>query len=343
MSFPDMTRPSWDFRRGPAAARVLVALGVEHGLDETAALAATGLAPAALDDRATLVEAAQELAIARNLIVALGDPPGLGAAAGKRYTLGMLGVWGFALLSSPTVRDVLVLGTRYAALSFAFIRPRYDEDARRACVELDDGEIPSDVRAFFVERELAKLATLLPTVLGSPEGVVFETRLDGARGGALRRALPGVQLRLGRPSHSVTMPAARLGESLPQSDRDAARSLEQQCRELLDRRRRAGPVAARVRGRLLARPADMPDMATVAREIAVDERTLRRRLREEGTTFRAIVDEVREMLATEFLTTAGLTIDETAARLGYHDAAGFSRAFTRWTGARPGALRAGSR
>jgi AraC-like DNA-binding protein len=141
---------------------------------------------------------------------------------------------------------------------------------------------------------------------------------------------------LGCADHAIVAPAARLDEPLPQSDPDAASVVEQQCRELLDRRRRAGPVSGRVRAALLTHPADMNDMQRIARELAVEERTLRWHLSMEGTTFRAPVDEVRETLATELLATARLTIQETADRLGYHDAASFSRAYKRWTGKRPG-------
>ncbi len=332
--------PSWDFRRGPAAARVLVELGIDHGVPAEHALAGSGLTAATLQDPETQIEAGQELAIARKLIALLGDRPGLGAQAGRRYTLGTLGVWGFALLTSPTIRDLLRLGTHYAALSFAFITPVYEETASEARVVFDDAEIPPDVRDFFVERELAKLATLMPVVLGQLAPVSFETRFDGDRGAALRKALPGVALSLGRAQHAIALPAAALARPLPQADRDAARALEQQCRVLLDRRRRLSGVAARVRGRLLAHPGEVTDMARVAAELAVDERTLRRHLSAEGTSFRALADEVREALAQELLTAAGLTVEETAHRLGFHDAAGFSRAFKRWTGTTPGTLRA---
>jgi AraC-like DNA-binding protein len=117
--------------------------------------------------------------------------------------------------------------------------------------------------------------------------------------------------------------------------------VEQQCRELLARRRRGGAVSARVRAALLVRSAAMGDMPRIARELSVDERTLRRHLAQEGTNFRALIDDVRQVLATELLREAGLTIQDTADRLGYHDAASFSRAYKRWTGLRPGDARAG--
>jgi len=41
-------------------------------------------------------------------------------------------------------------------------------------------------------------------------------------------------------------------------------------------------------------------------------------------------------VADELLVSAGLTVSEVAYRLGYHDAAGFTRAYKRWTGTTPG-------
>lgn len=337
LSIPDMAA-SWDHLRGPSAARILVALAAEHGIDAARALAGTGLRPDDLERPDTVVEAAVELTIARTLLRAAGDAPGLGLQAGARYTVGSLGVWGFALLTSPTVADLVRLGVRYAALSFAFIRPVATETAAGIRVVLDDREIPDDVRAFFVERELAKLATLLPVTIADPAGVTFETRFTGARAAALRAVVPGI--RTGAADHALTVARHRLDDPLPQADPASARALEAQCAALLDERRRRSGVAARVRAQLLARPGELVPMTAVAAELAMDERTLRRHLTAEGTSFRELADEVRETLAVELLTTGGLTVEEAAHRLGFHDAAGFSRAVRRWTGRTPGQLKA---
>jgi AraC-like DNA-binding protein len=343
MSLSDMsvamaqTRPSWDFRRGTAGARILVELARDRGIGAEHVLAATGLTAPELADPDALIEAGQELAIARNLLAALGNQPGLGVEAGQRYTIGSLGIWGFALLTCPTVGDLLRLGTHYAALSFAFIHPRYELIDGGARVVLEDHEIPEDVRAFFVERELAKLSTLAPVVQDSLDGFSLETRFDGVRGRMMRERLPYLPLHVGREVHALVC-RKPLDEPLPQSDQVTALALEHGCQELIDRRRRVGAFATRVRARLLVRPREMAEMDEIASELGVDERTLRRRLSAEGTSFRALVNDVRETLATELLTTGGLTVEGTAERLGYHDASGFSRAYTSWTGRRPGAV-----
>ncbi|WP_371859775.1 helix-turn-helix domain-containing protein [Nocardia uniformis] len=76
-------------------------------------------------------------------------------------------------------------------------------------------------------------------------------------------------------------------------------------------------------------------MAAAARALDISERTLHRRLADEHTTFRAIVNEVRETLAVELLA-EGLTVETVARHLGYADAAAFTHAYRRWRGKPPG-------
>lgn len=341
LSFADMTMhattaaPAWDHPRGPAAARILVELGGERGVSESACLAGTGLSAARLADPGTQVEAGQELAIARNLIRHLGDQPGLGADAGCRYTLGTLGVWGFAMMTSPTVRELIRLGLRYAELSFAFIRPIFTEDAREAAVVFADEEIPADVRAFFVERELAKIATMMPLATGLSSAVRIETAFTGDCAAALRDRMPGVDLRTGEPLHRIVFDRSILDAALPQADPVTARELEQQCVQLLEQRRKRRGVAGHVRALVLAELDDSPTMESIAAQLHVVPRTLRRQLEEEGTSFRELIDEVRATIADQLLAVDGLTLAHVADRLGYHDAAGFTRAYRRWTGTTP--------
>jgi AraC-like DNA-binding protein len=80
----------------------------------------------------------------------------------------------------------------------------------------------------------------------------------------------------------------------------------------------------------------------ICRALAVSRQTLHRRLREEGTTFVALHDDARHQVADGLLREGGITIDALAARVGFSEAAAFSRAYKRWTGRRPGeVMRAG--
>lgn len=75
----------------------------------------------------------------------------------------------------------------------------------------------------------------------------------------------------------------------------------------------------------------------VARELGLSRQTLYRRLKEEGTTFEALLDGVRRRLAVKLIR-EGASVKDAAYRLGFSDPAAFSRAFKRWTGSSPSAM-----
>jgi AraC-like DNA-binding protein len=73
----------------------------------------------------------------------------------------------------------------------------------------------------------------------------------------------------------------------------------------------------------------------VARAFGCSRQTLYRRLKADGVTFAALLDTLRRRLALRFVREQGLSVKETAYRLGFSDPAAFSRAFKRWTGTSP--------
>jgi AraC-like DNA-binding protein len=79
-------------------------------------------------------------------------------------------------------------------------------------------------------------------------------------------------------------------------------------------------------------------MQIVADELHIDPRTLRRRLVSEGTSFRALLDEVRRKLAIELLE-QDIPVEQIAKQLGYAETANFTHAFKRWEGVAPSYLR----
>jgi AraC-like DNA-binding protein len=76
-------------------------------------------------------------------------------------------------------------------------------------------------------------------------------------------------------------------------------------------------------------------MKGVAGALALGERTLRRRLAAEGTSFQGLLDEVRISLARRLLATGSLDVGQVAHRLGYAEPASFIHAHRRWHGRTP--------
>ncbi|MFB7716815.1 AraC family transcriptional regulator ligand-binding domain-containing protein [Nocardia sp. NPDC056100] len=337
-----MARPSWDFPRSPAALRGLLATAAVHGATTAECLRGTGLDITVLDiDQ--LIRADQELAVARNLLVRLGDHPGLGVEAGLHYNLTSMGMLGYAMLSSRTVREAITVGIDYLALSSAFVRFDLAEADDQAVLTIDDSEIPADIRPFLVERDLASVLQVAFVSFSSVlpiESLSVALRLDAQRcarlteySGGLMRATPDTAVTRIRFARTL------LDQPLSGADEETLRACLRQCESILDGRRRRSGLSAVVRARLLADPRAMPSIAGLAEELGLSQRTLRRRLIDEQTSYRALVDEVREGLAMELLTTTQLSIEQIAHRLGYSETAAFTHAFARWRGAPPGSFR----
>jgi len=321
---------------------MIVEVAVANEVSERDCLRGTGLSPADLIDSDRTVEASQELAVARNLIGLLGPVPGLGMQTGRRYTLGSAGILGFALLSSPTMRDAITVALRYVALTSAFVHLTVEETGERSVIVLDDRDIPADVRTFLVERDLAAVGQIVPVLVGTDfpfAEVTVELRLDAMHCRALSGMFLGVDVVPGQPRNAFSLPRELFDRALPQADPHTASLCEQQCHDLLDRRQRRHGTAATVRSLLLRDPSNMPSMDTAAQQLRIDTRTLHRHLARERTSYRALTNETREALATELLADTGLTVAEVADRLGYSEVAAFSRAFKLWTGASPNTFR----
>ena len=288
--------------------------------------------------------ARQELTVMANLQGALSDTPGIGLEAGTRYHLTTYGIWGFALISSPTWRSALDVGLRYIDLTFAFTRIQAREQGQDMQLVLDTPEIPVALKRFVVERDSAAIQTIQQELFASPipiKQVSFVFPPPERRPAVHRdlRCRAGLRSRGEHGGHRPVGagPAATAGQrahhrhrpgAVPRAARPAARP---------------GRTGRRVRDQLLARAADPPDLGQVAAALNVSDRTLRRRLADEGVSFRGLLDEIREQLAEELLVTGGLPVTEVAERLGYLEVSSFSQAFRRWKGVGPRTYRADHR
>jgi len=150
----------------------------------------------------------------------------------------------------------------------------------------------------------------------------------------------GVAPTYGAPWTEVILPAVVMDRPLPRANPALFELMDRYVRRQIAVQPRSDPsftsqVFAVVQRRLHER--DM-SQDLVAKSIGCGIRTLARRLAEEGTTLREIVDAVRKGRA-EALLESNITIAEVAFLLGYSEPAGFQHAFRRWHGMSPKAWR----
>ncbi len=82
-------------------------------------------------------------------------------------------------------------------------------------------------------------------------------------------------------------------------------------------------------------------MESIAKQFGMNERTLRRRLRDENRIYADIVDDVRKELALEYLNTTQMSVNEIAWKIGFSDSSNLRPAVKRWTGKTINEVRSG--
>jgi AraC-like DNA-binding protein len=97
---------------------------------------------------------------------------------------------------------------------------------------------------------------------------------------------------------------------------------------------RAG-AAVKVRNVLIQDVTSRPSFAAVAKALKTPSRTLRRHLQLQSTSYRQLSDELRTLVALQYLRDTKMTNEDIAFALGFSDAANFRHAFRRWTGKAP--------
>ncbi|HTQ19921.1 helix-turn-helix transcriptional regulator [Mycobacterium sp.] len=328
------------------ATRLLCEVANERGVPTTDVLAGTAIEPADLDDPNVMVSGLDEIRAVRRLLARLPAESGLGIDVGSRFTLTHFGLFGFAVMSCGTLRELFSIAMRYFALTMMHIDLAIFETADDCLIELDAGHLPTDVRGFFIERDIAGIiSTTTSFALAVAEKYADQVSAEVAIDEELLRPLlelvPVHDVAFGRAHNRLHFPRAMFDEPLPQADRHTLEMCMAQCDVLMQRSERRQGITALVRTKLFRDSGSFPTLPDIADELDVHPRTLRRRLTEEGTSFRALLNEARSTVAVDLLRNVGLTVEEVSKRLGYTEVSTFSHAFKRWYGVAPSAYSPG--
>lgn len=335
--FPD------EVMHGLAISQIILRFAAGYGLDTAQCLRDTGIAESSLCDSESLISVAQELRLLRNVRDGLAEVPALPVELGQQFGLSAFGVWGFLLSTSRNYREAAERAIRYLPLSTAYCSTRAVVQEDEFMAVFDPAGIPEDMREFMLWRDMSTACRLI-TELGYRQvpivriEVTMPTPPDHLH---VARHLDLTPV-YGSDRNAVVVALNDADRALPTFDARLLRLLEDQCDALLQSLQVAG-VSGQVR-RELTRPDGLASrLEDVAAALKLTPRTLRRRLDEEGSSFRAEQDACRQKLAAQLLTTSNMKLDELALYLGYSETPSFTRAFRRWYQMSPGMYRVKSR
>lgn len=306
------------------------------GFDRQTLLQGTGVLLSQLDDHEVRITLQQELAFYRNLLTSSGDQT-IGLKLGEHFPPQRYGLFGYALMSAATFRHALTLVEKFGRLTFSFFTLKFGVSGRHAWISISDPPpVDEALIALYLDRDVSACVLSFQEILGAsflPEQICLSH--DGHGRQASYSEYFGCDVEFSADCGKVVFASDLLEKPLPQSDPDASHHLQQQCQMLIAKLTTQGRFIDDVRRLILARPGFFPDIDYVAEKLGMSGRTLRRRLKEEGGSYRELLDEVRYGLAREYLETTRLPMEEIATLLGFTESGNFSHAFRRWSGGSP--------
>ncbi len=273
--------------------------------------------------------------------LSLSGEPALGLLVGERLGATTHGILGYAALNAGSIREALALVERFAGLRLSLMSIGHEEHPHELRIVFTATHPLGDVRRPVLEAVVLSIKNILDAIsMGVARVGEVAFPFAAPAYADLARDLFGVPVRYGQSWAGFTLPVAALDVPLKMADPEAFREAAQICQRELDKLTANESTAARVHRLLLEKQHGFPSLQVTARLFSMTPRTLHRRLLEEGTSFRALLEEVRHTLAVEHLKAGRFTVDEIAYTLGYSDLANFRRAFKRWESVAPSTYRA---
>ncbi|GAA6157320.1 AraC family transcriptional regulator [Pyruvatibacter sp.] len=252
-----------------------------------------------------------------------------------------IGALGLAMKTAPTLRDSLGRIERYFRLVTDTATYRLDESGNPVLLRFEarTGEHP----ALDLRTECA-LASLVRNMGAFVEGDLVLEHVSFRHSPRTNPdryvATFGCPVRFDADKDAIAMQPATL--SLPNRLGDVSISefLTNHLETEIGPLREDTPIRTTLMHRLKrALSSGIPQAADVARDMGLSERTLYRRLSDEGITFREVLVEAQSTLAQELLRDSNSSIAEIAFLTGFSEQSSFTRAFKRWAGQAPAQFR----
>ncbi len=268
-------------------------------------------------------------------------PPTIGLDVGRHQHVGNFGLLGLAMTTAATLGEAMQIGLRFTPVLGSLMR--FVESASEAGTLALAGHMtlvfPS-IHRFVTEEFFSSCLALGHGLLGErlrPLRIEFSYPAPAYR--ERYQEVFDCPLVFDQPQNRLVLDASVLATPLPTHNPIAARQVLALCEAQMPDGAVPGEATASVERLLRAQLPLDPKLAAIAAQMHVSERTLRRQLTGEGTSFHQIHDRLRVDQAYALLRERHLTIAAVGAAIGYKDPRDFRRAFKRLTGQTPRALR----
>ena len=328
---------------GAGYARSLLDFAVRQGAGRQALLEAAGIGDAALDDPDNRLPFQSFVSLMRAAKTACNNPA-LALHFGESIDMAEFSVVGLICNAAATMKDAFEEMNRYGRLVVEVDGigegPRFalEPDAKGLWVV----DRRSDPNAFpeLTESTFARMAAR-PRTFGV-EQLMLEVEVTHPRPAyaAEYDRILRAPVKFGATRNAYLFDVRYLDHPIALQPRYVFGVLSEHAQGLMDELEKSKTTRGRVEARILpALHTGTASIDSIARMLGMSRQTLYRRLKDEGVTFEEVLESLRHRMALHYLQGRNVSVNETAYLVGFSDPAAFSRAFKRWTGKSPKAMR----
>jgi AraC-like DNA-binding protein len=245
---------------------------------------------------------------------------------------------GYSWMASQTLKDALMRMARYSAIVTDAVSMDLTSSAEGFEFTLQPKFAPPADEA--IDAGMAIVLGMCRTSYGSTFNPLRVT---------MQRDTPAIvdtfsqvfraPIQFSAPENMLLFSNADLTAPLPTANAELARANDRVITGYLARFTHDS-IKIRVEAKLLEQlSSGRATQGSIAKALAMSPRTLQRNLKQEGTSYKQLLDDMRRQLASQYIKESRLSVNEITFMLGFSEPANFSRAFRRWTGVSPSGYR----
>ena len=283
----------------------------------------------------THITLAQKLVIFSNAL-SHSKEPSLGLKIGQQAKFSDFGVLGYAVLSSNTLFDALVMGFKYLRLAGPVLKKKMWVEDNLGYFRAEQLIDLQSILPFCCEYWFSTIQNLCEEVMQHPfPSTVIRFPYPEPEYSALYKEVFHCDIEFDSDRLEWQFDAQSIYEPLPAANPITLQMCLKSCDEMLAKVSGNACLKDRITQIFIERPGNYPSVETLSSELGMSSRTLSRHLKQENTSYQQLLDQVRFRLARHYLASTQISIEDISERIGFSDSANFRHAFRKWSGCSP--------
>lgn len=267
---------------------------------------------------------------------ALYDDPAFGVHSGKHINISTHGMIGFTLMSSSNLKEAFDVILRYYRTIFSIMTFELTQQDGVAILAFDVPYKVGHIKSVMIEGFLVGFGSVIRMILADVDfSAKIRLQVKEQPYHQVLNDLYDSGVEYGSEVNEICFDSDLLSLRMSAADPQTAQLARAQCEHLKRLADAKETFTQQVRVKLFSHKKRLPKLDEIAQIFNMHSRTFGRYLSKEGTSYQELLDDVREVLAMEYLANPNMLVEDIAYSLNFNDTSSFYRAFKRWTGITP--------